>query len=255
MSKTVKYFSALLIVVFSASIFFNPHFYKSIGALYAVWNNFSPEKNQGAYLIPSDEIVLEQVLSKDNISEYKIFSVNHISILIPAKFVFEEIRPTPNSGGIIFPQKGFIHIDSDNRDFRAELICNSNMSKERTILAFGEKIFSTTFQFDKYLMELTPRSASVLNSPRENLQLATLLPLKVLLSSIKTNKGYWLESNNFKGIQIGDPDIGDEHIVVHIYPSNDQHYELLVGGFSQEEMNSFLSTLTFDEFNYKEGCA
>ncbi len=103
-------------------------------------------------------------------------------------------------------------------------------------------------------MELAPGSASVLNSPRENLQLATLLPLKVLLSSIKTNKGYWLESNNFKGIQIGDPDIGDKNIVVHIYPPNDHHYEILMGGLSQQEMNSFLSTLSFDDFDHKEGC-
>ena len=115
--------------------------------------------------------------------------------------------------------------------------------KENKIFFFEDSInnVDTNYYFLGAILNANPSEFNF--SMSDPYSKFVLLNLKIATVPETIVQGYYLDQKYFKGYQMGDPNLGDEIVFIHIFDKEDNWYQLIFKAFPSKEIDSFLSRI------------
>jgi hypothetical protein len=119
----------------------------------------------------------------------------------------------------------------------------SKETREKTKRLLDSRPIVASFEIEKKILNTTPDSVTIMSSREEILRAQWCLMNKILWPEVHSI--YELEIGQIKGIQQGDPDLGDNRICVHLYFPDNKRSELIFRGWSQDEILGILGKVQY----------
>lgn len=215
---------------------------KAVGLGIVYWT-YSPEDTPNVYATPSAEINIPRSPS-DNFN-LREFNCGPLSFYLPHAEKVKISRFDEDDSVCVLSGNLLVHAQTILPDLLYEMRKGMESGNEVYALVFDQLTLSSRFEFHRALFETTPKSVSIGSSLKDIAQTNILLVMKALTIPSESHGGFILTLGNVRGLQIGDPSKGDNHILVNLYPDSTTHYQLGLLGFNQKMINEMLSTIKF----------
>jgi len=110
-------------------------------------------------------------------------------------------------------------------------------------IIFPPRDLVSEYKFMLLILNSRPDNLSLMMNKRGVIATAIALQLKKGFMPPKVKGGYLLEIGKMKAFQMGDPKKGDALIFVHLFDEDGYRYQLVFKSFSQEEIDTILSSI------------
>jgi len=140
----------------------------------------------------------------------------------------------------VTPAKGFID----------EITKNKTPDPELFKAMYGPEVLRSDYALHKAIFETTPKQITLLTPANRAAGLSAIIMLKAIMPPTTDWGIYNIQSQNFRGFQLGDPIRRPKRMCLELY-TDDAHFEISIGqnttspgpGISQAELNRIIQTV------------
>lgn len=209
---------------------------------------FSKERFPGVYTT-----LIERTIPIQNLSNAGYpFSYEGLGFRVPFELVND--KTNENVVWLEFHQDKAVAMFKPDQNKLQPLVAflgENSKDKEALQYLFGKEAIENTYNLHKLMLKTHPNQISLFMSEKEALAKFILLNLKAVSIIAIGKEGiiYNFYNNTIRGFQYGDParnETSTHGELVRLFKENDKTYEILFRNFTQDEIDSTLSSITLN---------
>ena len=239
----MRRFFKILIVLFASSISFGlvAYLFFPQVPLY-LWTRYwlyPPNKAPYAYVVPASTIEIKSLSPNDSGLRKIVFDSMEVYL---SEAEDADIRNTKNGGKFIVLRSHKGVILDKGQNLHEVLLQDPEFDANRYSKFLGDAALASPFDLCRTALETTPDSVSITSSIEEVMRATVLLIYKSLLAPGDFTKFHFLKIVKAKGILIYHD---QDHVRIHLFVRDTNHYEMTMLGFQEQEINTILSHVRF----------